>query len=260
MLNRKNKKDICTTAEAGFTNQNTAFSAMSEKQEEPFGAKKSQAWELFLSQQQARSENMIEDTGTEMSAEKRTIPLKKVVRPELSAGTVALSEEIAPEINPGLPFSETEPAASNKRKRQRPGFKKDQSAPHDNKSRTPAEEKNKRILLLCIVIFAVIVAGSAFFIHWRLAADRAAIDAIVEQRMAELSASNTASLEDINSRLSAIEGQMTEIVDILEITDKSISSSSSANREAMAKQIQELDKQMAKLKESINLLLESKAK
>jgi len=260
----KIKKEIRTTAEIGITSHDTAFSSMSEEQKISFRAK-SQAWELFLKEQQDQN-NMEMDMsplGTAVSKNSETIPRETGVPVDMPYGSDASPEEVVAEISPDLQPPNREPAAPDKslpkRKMELPALKSNHSGADGGKGQS-STEKNKRLLLLCIIIFAVIVAGSAFFIHWRLAADRAAIDAIVEQRMAELSAANTASLEDINTRISTIEGQMTEIVDILEITDKSIASSSSANREAMAKQIQELDKQMSKLKESINLLLESKAK
>lgn len=58
--------------------------------------------------------------------------------------------------------------------------------------------------------------------------------------------------------MAAIDSQMAEIITILESTDKAILSSGAANREAMAKRIEELDKQLASLKKSLNILMESK--
>lgn len=264
MFNKdKKKKEIRTTAEAGLAKQEASFSVTSEKQE-VFLKSKSQAWELFLKEQQIQCDMEIERSPLGTSSENdESILLETVVPVEVSGEPAAYCAEAVVKTSSELSLAEREtamPAKSTaKRKKQLSVFPKKQDSLPGNKGQS-ATEKNKRVLLVCIVLCAVIVAGSAYFIHWRLAADRAAIDAIVEQRMAELSADNTAALADINTRLTTIEGQMTEIEDILEITDQSISSSSSANREAMAKQIQELDKQMAKLKESINLLLESKAK
>lgn|GEM_PF-4582764 len=269
MFNRNNyKKETPITAAIGRGGKDSSASEMSEKQRESVSAK-SQAWELFLKEQAANDMEMdMSPLGSLEEADAEQIPMETNVPVEESSEPIALesSEKATTSSMPSLPVPDRETPvpgkASPRKKAHLPAIqvKKNKGNVDETKGQRTPEDKNKRVFLTCIVFFVVIVACSAFFVHWRLAADRAAIDAIVEQRLAELSTANTASLEDINTRLTKIEGQMTDIEDILQITDKSISSSSSANREAMAKQIQELDKQMAKLKESINLLLESKAK
>ena len=52
-----------------------------------------------------------------------------------------------------------------------------------------------------------------------------------------------------------IDAQMTEIAEILASTDEAILASGAENREAMSEKIEALDKQLAALKKSLDVLL-----
>ncbi|MGI5891259.1 MAG: hypothetical protein ACOX7H_00795 [Bacillota bacterium] len=116
------------------------------------------------------------------------------------------------------------------------------------------DEKTHKIMRLSIIIFIIAIAGSCIGLYLKFSADKA----FVQQELNRIAHSNQEALTDINTRLGTIEEQMNSISLILEEADKSISSSSSANREAMAKRIEELDKQLASLKNALELLKESK--
>lgn len=116
------------------------------------------------------------------------------------------------------------------------------------------ENKDKKFMRICLIVFIIAVAGSCTGLFIKFSADKA----FVKQELAGMAQSNQEAFDDINARLSSMEEQMQEISVVLAEADQSISSSSSANREAMAQKIEELNKQLANLKKSLELLKESK--
>jgi hypothetical protein len=116
------------------------------------------------------------------------------------------------------------------------------------------KSKDKNFMRICLIVFIIAVAGSCAGLFVKFSADKA----FVRQELASMAQSNQEAFDDINARLSSMEEQMKEISLVLAEADQSISSSSSANRQAMAQKIEELNKQLASLKKSLELLKESK--
>lgn len=131
-----------------------------------------------------------------------------------------------------------------------------------------AEVKNKKKLTpfaktiitvaACGVVLAGTVFGSAYYLKKTFQAEKEAINNMIALQLEALVEDNKLAMEDVSLRMAEIDSQMAEIVVILESTDEAILSSGAANREAMAKRIEELDSQLASLKKSLNILMESK--
>ncbi len=125
-------------------------------------------------------------------------------------------------------------------------------------SGTRADQLNEHFILICVIAGTVIVCLSGVLMYSYFAAQKKALSETLNQQIAVMSQENAAAFSDLSGRIENMESQMNEVVSILENTDEAILASGAENREAMSKRIEEMDKQLAQLKASLNALLEDK--
>lgn len=238
------------------------------------GAKreKSPSWELFWRE---HGENLQAQEGQELpqAIEKNTEGRGKEGELHLPLPSDGEKQEPTPPeqgIQP-LPMEKgaaLSPSAKEKKSFSFPGRgkKREGQAPSsqampaegEKKSRLTPQGKTILVLAACALLLGGTFYGAYTVFQQKLAAEKAAITQLIEENLTALAEDNRLALGDIEERMAAIDEQMAEIALILESTDQAILSSGAANREAMAKRIEELDAQLASLKKSLNILMESR--
>jgi len=131
-------------------------------------------------------------------------------------------------------------------------------------SRTEAAQENKknteRILTItaAVLVWCALVGGSFGFLWHKLNTDRTALYAMMESEIRNVQESNTLALDEMTAKIQTISTDIEMIKESMANTGAAIDSSSAANREALTEKIDELDKQLASLQQSLKILQEDK--
>ncbi|GEM_PF-5158964 len=112
----------------------------------------------------------------------------------------------------------------------------------------------KSWIVIGVVIWLLVVAGSYGVIFYTLQAREKALEAFVETKMAEIVADNKVAIASMEESLAVMEADVAAVTEYLADTDAAISTSAAANREAMTEKIAELDAQLKKLEASLKIL------
>ena len=134
----------------------------------------------------------------------------------------------------------------------------DNNYPGNDVIEKSSSQKQKTIIIIsiCIFLFLVISIGTGYFIFEKLKTDKEELTTLIDQKTSAIKEENEQAFDEMNDQLIDIESQMDDLVTILEDTDDAIIQSGADSREAMSEKIEELDKQLSKLKESLEILME----